>query len=332
MSYTILDSIKHSDQQSLKEEMALDVLIGFSHKEKYLSSKYFYDSEGSKLFTQIMECEDYYPTNCEFEIFQNNKEKISQFFKDEDDVNIIELGAGDGAKTKILLEYFMTQKRNFEYHPIDISEQAVVELTADLNKNFPNLSVHGVVGQYFPALNWIKNNKKGRNFIFFLGSNIGNFDLANAKVFLKTLWSGLNHNDLILIGYDLKKDINKLLWAYNDRDGITAKFNLNLLKRINTELGANFDVTKFQHYGTYSPLKGAMESYLISLEEQDVHIEELSKTFHFKAFEPIHLEYSYKYLPKDIQLLADETGFNILENIYDSKKYFIDSVWSVVKE
>ncbi|MFZ8933592.1 MAG: L-histidine N(alpha)-methyltransferase [Bacteriovoracaceae bacterium] len=331
MSYTILDSIKHSDQKSLIQEMALDVLIGFSQNEKRLNSKYFYDDKGSKIFSKIMECEDYYPTRSEFEILENHKERISSFFQDQDDINIIELGAGDGKKTKVLLRYFLEQNRSFDYHPIDISEQAIVDLTDSLNDELPKLSVHGVVGQYFPSLNWINNNKHGRNFIFFLGSNIGNFDLPQARVFLRTLWSCLNDGDLVLIGFDLKKDINKLLWAYNDREGLTSEFNINLLKRLNRDLGANFNLDNFQHFGTYNALKGAMESYLISLEDQSVEIDALKKSFSFKAFEPIHLEYSYKYLPKDIQGLADDTGFKIMDNLYDSNKYFVDSVWSVVK-
>ncbi len=331
MKYTVLDSIKHSDQKSLKDEMALDVLIGFSQREKRLNSKYFYDEKGSEIFSKIMECEEYYPTRSEFEILENNKDRIAEFFKDQDDINIIELGAGDGKKTKVLLRSFLEQNRKFDYHPIDISEQAIVELTKSLNEEMPKLNVHGVVGQYFPSLNWIQNNKHGRNFIFFLGSNIGNFDLPHAKVFLRTLWSCLDDKDLVLIGFDLKKDINKLLWAYNDREGLTREFNINLLRRINKELGANFDLDKFQHFGTYNPLKGSMESYLISLDDQEVYIEELKKSFTFRAFEPIHLEYSYKYLPKDIQMLADETGFEVMDNLYDSNRNFIDSIWTVKK-
>ena len=330
MKYTILDTTQNSDQKSLTEEFALDVLLGFSHKEKYLSSKYFYDKKGSDLFTQIMDVEEYYPTDCEFEILNSHKKEIVEKLKGEK-VNIVELGAGDGKKTKILLQELLDQGVKCQYHPVDISEDAVKGLSKSLEVEMPDLEFSGVVGQYIPSINWISENKEGRNLILFLGSNLGNFSMPDALVFLRTLWNSLNDKDLLLIGFDFKKDIGTLLGAYNDSKGVTRDFNLNILTRINNELGGTFDITKFQHYGTYNPLKGAMESYLVSLAEQEVYIDHLQKSFHFKEFEPIHLEYSFKYLHRDIEFLSSETGFKNIKLFYDSRKYFTDALWQVNK-
>ena len=140
------------------------------------------------------------------------------------------------------------------------------------------------------------------------------------------------HDDLVLIGFDMKKDIDVLLSAYNDREGVTAEFNLNLLSRINRELGGDFDVAKFRHFGTYDVFLGAMKSYLVSLESQTVRIEKLACEFEFKAWEPIHTEYSYKYLPEDIEELARETGYEVQREFADGRNWFVDAVWRVQKE
>jgi uncharacterized SAM-dependent methyltransferase len=167
--------------------------------------------------------------------------------------------------------------------------------------------------------------------VLFLGSNIGNFNRAQARVFLRQLWEALNDRDQVLIGFDLKKDIELLLAAYNDAKGVTADFNTNLLRRINRELGGDFDLSAFRHYATYDVFSGAIESYIVSLKEQVVTIRELQTTFHFDEWEPIHTEYSYKYLQKDIDSLAAVTGFKIIEQYYDSKRWFTDSLWQVDK-
>ena len=330
MAYKILETKTENDAQSMREQFALDVLMGFSSKHKYLPSKYFYDDRGSELFSKITETPEYYPTQCEFNILQSKGRDIAQSLG-QTNMNIVELGAGDGRKTLLFLRQLLENQQNFEYHPIDISEYAIEKLDQTLKRELPELSHQGLVGEYFVSLKWIKENKKGKNVILFLGSNIGNFHLAQALVFLRSLWKNLNHGDQLLIGFDLKKDIDVLLWAYNDRSGFTRDFNLNILERINRELGGHFDLKNFQHFGTYNPHIGAMESYLISLCQQDVIIDELEKGFRFRAYEPIHLEYSYKYLEEDIAYLAKESGFSIQKNFYDQKKFYINSLWQVEK-
>ncbi len=330
MRYEILDSIRNQDKDQLKENFAIDILTGFSARKKYIPSKYFYDAKGSELFEQITDQVDYYPTKCEFEVFERNKGQIAGVIG-KDHFNLIELGAGDGRKTRVLLEEFLAKDMNFTYVPVDISESAVSNMDQQFAKEFPNLDFKGIVGEYIDSIESIKSNSKGRNVLLFLGSNIGNFNPESAFVFLRILWKHMNPDDYMLIGFDLKKDLKKLTRAYNDEKGVTAEFNLNVLRRINNELGGTFDLSKFAHHGIYNPKIGAMESYLISLEDQDVYIGEIEKAFHFNAYEPIHLEYSNKYLLPDIEKMASDTGFSLVENFFDSEKNFVDSLWRVQK-
>ena len=312
------------------EPFALDVLIGLSQTPKSLPSKYFYDEEGSRLFQQITELPEYYLAQCESEIFHNNKKEIARLINGSL-FNLVELGAGDGRKTKILLEHFLQVGLDFRYVPIDICEAAVEGLIGGLDKHSPKFPIEGLVADYCEGLKWLTTTNGHRNVVLFLGSSIGNFSYSETREFLYSLWNALEDGDHLLIGFDLKKDIQVLERAYNDSQDVTAQFNLNLLHRINRELGANFDAEQFQHYSTYNALSGAMESYLISRREQVVDIEALNQSFPFEAWEPVHTEYSYKYLESDIATLAEETGFTIVSQLTDSKKYFCDSVWQVNK-
>lgn len=330
MNYTVLESIRNQSQDKLRDQFAVDVLMGLSDTEKKLSSRYLYDDEGSKLFSAITELKEYYPTACEFEVLNQHAEKIASLLEGIK-FNLVELGAGDARKTKVLLKCFQKHQLQFQYVPIDISEGAMKDLTRSLDKEFPKLESSGVVGDYISSLQWISENLEGLNVVLFLGSNIGNFNRANQIGFLRRVWKTLNHQDYFFSGFDLKKDVDVLLHAYNDSQGVTRKFNLNLLKRINSELGGNFELSQFQHFGTYSPQRGAMESYLLSLKDQKVKINDLEREFRFRAYEPIHIEYSYKFLPSEVDSLAEETGFQVVENLFDSKRFFMDALWRVRK-
>lgn len=329
-NYTVLHKTGEAEKEEFLQQFALDVLMGFSAHDKSLSSKYFYDDKGSQYFSQIMDAPEYYPSNSEEEILTSYKKQIANHLAGKE-FNFVELGAGDARKTKVLLKEFVHLGLKFKYLPIDISEEAIRQLSGLLDKELPDLEYHGVVADYQAGLNWIRENTTGTNVIFFLGSNIGNFDRTNAIVFLRTIWNTMHSGEFLFTGFDLKKDIDVLLDAYNDSAGVTKQFNLNILNRINNELGGRFDTDKFQHFGTYNPKRGAMESYLVSLEDQDVYIDALGKEFHFKAFESIHMEYSYKYLVSDIDYLSNETGFKIIETFFDKKKYFADSLWQARK-
>jgi len=309
---------------------ALDVLNGLSETPKRLSSRWIYDEHGSDLFARICDTEEYYPTRCETEILRNHASDILKRAGGEA-LDIVDLGAGDGRKTNIVLERALKQVKDVRYVPIDISESAMASLVKATGEKFPALKFGGIIAEYFDGLHWLSKTDDRKNLVLFLGSNIGNFNKAHARVFLRQLWEALNHGDQVLIGFDLKKDIELLLAAYNDREGLTAAFNKNLLRRINSELGGNFDMSAYRHYATYDVFSGAVESYIVSLKAQTVTIEELQSTFEFDEWEPIHTEYSYKYLQKDIDALAATTGFNIVEQYYDDNGWFTDCLWQVEK-
>lgn len=239
------------------------------------------------------------------------------------------MGAGDGLKTKILLSHFVSQNVPFRFTPIDISEDAVNMLVDDFGKEIPGLHVSGLVGDYFHLIEDLKGSNKIKKIILFLGSNIGNFDEKQTLKFLRHLKNVLNPNDLVFIGFDLKKDPNIILNAYNDPNGHTSDFNLNLLHRINNELGADFDTNNFKHQEIYSPQTGIAKSFLVSLKSQKVNIPDLDKTIWFKEGELIFTEMSQKYDLEMISELARKTGFEIIRNFFDEHHYFGNSLWKL---
>jgi L-histidine N-alpha-methyltransferase len=330
-TYKILQENDYADSFKESDAFAVDVLVGLSSPRKKIPSKYFYDARGSELFNRITELPEYYPTACELEIIRNNSATICRYVDYDQPFNLVELGAGFSKKTTTLLTSFIGRKLDFQYVPIDISEGAMKSLIGLLQAQFPALEANGLVTDYFNGLKWLNNRFKRKNLVLFMGSSIGNFTHAENCVLLRNLWNCLHHDDVILIGFDLKKDIDMLLRAYNDSQGVTREFNLNLLHRINRELGGNFDVSKWRHFGTYDVFSGGMESYLVSLEKQSAFIEKIGRWFEFEPWEPIHTEYSYKYLVSEIEQLAGETGFEIYEHLFDSRRYFADSMWRVYK-
>lgn len=326
--YTILGPQTVQELHDPLRDFAYDVLVGLSEVPKRLSSKYFYDDRGSRFFQQIMSVPEYYPTDCEKEILEQHADAIVAPFVDAP-LNLVDLGAGDGAKTLILLEALERAGADFIYAPIDISEGAMKSLVATVRERMPAVRIEGLVSEYNDGVRYLGRDQGRTNLVLFLGSNIGNFNRVQARAFLRRLWSSLREGDHAFVGFDLKKDIEILLAAYNDSNGVTAEFNLNLLHRMNRELGANFDVSSFRHYGTYNVFSGAMESYLVSLEAQVVRVEALEQSFAFDAWEPIHTEYSYKYLRSDVELLAADTGFAIVERFEDQRRWFLDTLWRV---
>ncbi len=273
---------------------------GLEAKQKRLSSKYFYDDEGSKLFQAIMNLPEYYLTRSEYEIFESYKENLYyQFSKDTENFNLVELGAGDGLKTQVLLSHFVEKAIPFTYLPIDISAEALHQLKLRFDKTIPSLNFEGIEGEYFEALAElkVKNNESNpsskentRNIVLFLGSNIGNFGNDQSLNFLKQLAQNLSKDDYLLLGFDVKKHPQIIKMAYDDAGGVTKAFNLNLLKRINRELEANFNIEKFDFYSTYIPETGEVRSYIVSGTKQEVILKKLDKTIKFEWGETIHTE------------------------------------------
>lgn len=323
----------HKDQSSHtvnNHQFALDVQKGLSQEKKYIASKYFYDEKGSELFNQITRHPDYYLTQCELEIIENNKLELSQLIKNED-FNFIELGPGEGIKTLILLEQLLKDSRQFSYFMIDISRKYLNHLTDTFLTQLPKLKIQAIYKDFNDGLHWLNLHSGKRNIVLFLGSSIGNFDETETKKFLQKIGEDLHDGDYFLIGFDLRKDINILLNAYDDSDKLTKAFNLNLLERINREIKANFQIKNFTHYPTYNVYSGAMESYLISSKKQEVYSSYLDQRFYFNEFEPIHVECSYKYRHSQIQQFAEDSGFKIIKNFEDARRYFVLSLWQVQK-
>lgn len=323
-------SKRKENQVCLSDEclrtFADEVAAGLSRSPKRLPCKYLYDAQGSRLFQEIMDLEEYYPTRCETEILDRRKNDISEIVG-ERDFNLVELGAGDGAKTKILLRHFLDLGLHFRYVPIDISISAIEGLTRDLGREFGDLAVEGMATDYFEGLTWLSQMNHRTNLVLFLGSNIGNFAPHESFAFLSNLRNSLNVGDYVLVGFDLKKDLNTLLLAYNDPKGVTARFNSNILRRINDELGGNFVPSRFEYYSTYNPRSGAIESFLISRKEQSVFIELCGRAFSFSRWEPIHTESSYKFIRRDFTRLARENRFHAVATFCDSRRYFADALW-----
>ena len=287
-----------------------------------------FDDTGSEIFKKITELEEYLPAACEFEIILNHKNDISKLITDNK-FNLIELGAGDGCKTKILIEHFLNKKLNFHYFPIDISNGAITNLVRSLENNHSgtSLQVTGLTGDYFEGLKTITQNDSKQNLVLFLGVTLNNMDSDKTRSFLKSLRESLGPKDYLLTGFDLMKKPKLLYSAYNN--ALFEKFNLHLLDRINKELGANFNKDNFTQQGQYNPNTRAVESYLYSTQSQTIHIKALNKDFHFRAWEAMQTEQSFKYTLKEIENLAVENGFEVVEHLFDSKKYFLDSVWQV---
>jgi L-histidine Nalpha-methyltransferase len=303
-----------------------DVREGLSRTPKTLSSRFIYDDEGSRLFQSITELPEYYPTGCEAEILESGKERLGELFGSEP-FCLAELGAGDGKKTRILLRHLVNNGARFTYVPVDISATALDVLVDAVAGDCPGLVTRGLAAEYFHGLSLLSACDDRRKVVLFLGSNIGNMDPDQADRFLCGLWDSLNHGDHVLLGFDLKKDAATLSRAYNDSAGVTARFNKNLLVRINRELGGEFDLESFSFYSTYVPERGAVMSYLISSREQNVAIRELGMSVHFDAWEPIHTESSHKYSENEIHSMAERNGFTVEQNFGDHRGYFVDSLW-----
>ncbi|MGB7069176.1 MAG: L-histidine N(alpha)-methyltransferase [Pyrinomonadaceae bacterium] len=309
-------------------KFADDVRRGLTSSPKYLSSRYFYDDEGSRLFQQIMKLPEYYLTAAEIDIFTSQAgEILDAFFDGESAFDLIELGAGDGTKTAILIRHLLHNTVDLTYAPIDISREALDHLTETFRSEFPRLRLKPRHGDYLQVLGSLKNDSVRKKIVMFLGSNIGNFRREQALDFFRNLRSAMNESDRLFIGFDLQKDPQIILDAYDDAGGVTAEFNLNLLSRINREIGADFDVDEFSHYAIYHPLECAARSFLVSRKRQTVDISSLGMKVEFEPWEAIFMEISQKYSLPMIEDMAQECGFTVMKSFFDSRNFYTDSLW-----
>ena len=287
--------------------------------KKSISPKFFYDESGSKLFDEICLLPEYYPYNAETEILNKIEQKLLPYLSEE--FHLVELGSGSSVKTRILIDVLLKSQKHLQYFPIDISE--ILDQSAkNLCKDYPNLAVTGVVDTFENGLDFIENYDDIPNLIIFLGSSFGNFEKSEGITFLKKISSLMKSSDLFLIGLDLKKDQKILHNAYNDTQNTTAKFNLNVLKRINDELGGNFDLDQFKHHVIYNEEQGRIEMYLRSLSDQSIVIPKSDLSINLSKDELIHTENSHKFSLDQIESLLKQSNFEKLEMWFDSRNYF----------
>ena len=326
----VSDFVKIMEVKAYKDVVDISMLkeidTCLSMEQKRLPSWLFYDAEGSRLFQQIMKLPEYYPTACEYEILRDHRDLLLTYFTYGDkSFDLIELGAGDAYKTQLLLDFFRAESTDFRYVPVDISEDILSHLHTRLTSRLPELRIEPVCSRYDDP-SGILLSRDRHKVIMFLGASIGNFTQFEATTFLKNVSSAMSPTDLMVVGFDLKKDPRVIQLAYDDPKGITRKFNLNMLTRLNAELDANFNVSHFNHYPVYNPATGTAESFLISKKDQTVIIGALQKAFSFKAWETIHTEISQKYDMAMIEHIATKAGLEVIDVLYDSRKYFCDVI------
>ncbi|MGJ8591728.1 MAG: L-histidine N(alpha)-methyltransferase [Aquaticitalea sp.] len=314
-------------QLKMINEFMKDVDKGLSKEKKSIPSKYFYDKNGDALFVKIMKMPEYYLTRAEHEILKENTALIIDSLKLQKETyfEFIELGAGDGTKTMELLRALIAEGFNFDYLPVDISENALFNLKASLAFEIPDLQVKTQQGDYFEVLSTLKESSSPK-VVLFLGSNLGNLTDEDAGKFIYQLGSNLNHGDKVLLGVDLIKSRDIVLPAYDDATGITKSFNLNLLTRINRELDADFDTAKFNHISEYDVQEGIVKSFLVSSTYQKVTIGRINKSYVFEKDERIHTEISRKYNDTIMKDILSDTDFKITNKLSDSKNYFANYI------
>ena len=292
-----------------------EVIKGLSKAQKSLPSKLFYDESGSKLFDEICELDEYYLTRTETKIMNDNIEEMASHIGDE--CVLVELGSGSSVKIRFLIDHLPTLAA---YIPVDISSKHLLNSTKDLKSDHPGLVVYPMIADYtkYFKLPSISVSYKTID-AFYPGSTIGNFTPKEARAFLKRIVKTCGKNSGLLIGVDLKKDTKILNAAYNDSKGVTAEFNLNILKHINKELNADFNIKNFTHHAFYNEKCGRVEMHLVSNKDQCVNINALKS--YLKKEETILTEYSYKYSMDDFEALVK--GIYKIEKVWvDEKKLF----------
>ena len=303
----------------IEKTFAEEISSSLNRDSKFIAPKFFYDKKGSDLFEKICILPEYYPTRTEIGILKNLQTELPSFI--DDSFRLVELGSGASVKTRLLIDIFSKIQKTTEYFPIDISE-ILAESSEQLLRDYDNLRITGIIDTYEGGLEFLKNYDNKNNLILFLGSSFGNFPPANGKTFLEKINSTMKSGDLFLIGLDLVKDSQILESAYDDAQGVTAKFNLNVLSRINDELDADFNLNNFSHYSAYNEEDQRIEMYLKSLVNQSVIISKSNLSLNLEKNELIHTEYSHKYTLEQIKTLLESTGFKINHTWLDENTHF----------
>jgi L-histidine N-alpha-methyltransferase len=327
-------NIHYLAADSNSNTFAEDVRAGLTSNPKTLPPKYFYDELGSHLFEAICCLPEYYLARAESEILRARADEIihAATGSAQGEFRLIELGSGSAEKTRFLIQALLRRQSEVHYLPVDISATSLTRSAEKLLGEYPRLRVTGYCGDYLTALRTIfdAGSHGERNIMLFLGSNIGNFDPAQSRSLLSRVRSVLNRGDALLIGADLKKDPSLLVPAYDDSLGVTACFNLNILLRINRELGGDFDLTRFKHRAIYNEQLSRIEMHLISRQSQSAQIRAINLKVSFEQGESIHTENSYKFDLEQLSELARGSGFSLEETWQDSASYFSFNLFTAV--
>lgn len=318
------DSAIATAQTGVSGAFLRDVVYGLGRVPKSISSRWFYDDEGSRLFDEITRLPEYYLTACEAGILASGWPHIQSAMEGRR-FHLVDLGAGEGTKTRILLSRFAESQSLLGYVPVDVSAGPLARLARACSRTFPDLPVRPLQADYLSALSGYR--PEGPKLVLFLGSSVGNFDRQEAVAFLDALRRSLSAGDVLLIGFDLRKDPGRILRAYSDSAGVTARFNYNLLERINRELGGDFRIDGFRHEAIYDAVEGVARSYLVARRKQTATIGAASFEIRFREGEAIHTENSQKYTLEEISSMASASGFEVAGNLIDSRHFFADSLW-----
>ena len=298
---------------------AEEVSRGLTARRKHLPCKLFYDQAGSALFEEITELPEYYLTRTELEMLEEYSREIIQTAGAP--VSVVELGAGTATKTTTLLRAVARRQLRVKYFPVDISRSALGEAQARVRQEFPGALIRPMVADFSNGFGFLRQIA-GRKLVLYLGSSIGNFDPADAVRMLKRVRGQLSPGDALLLGTDMVKSGELLVPAYDDAQGITAEFNKNILRRINRELGANFDLNSFRHIAEWNPEASRMEIYLESTRSQSVRLPMADILVQFASGERIHTENSYKYRMEMVERMLCASAFGLDQSWFDRQRWF----------
>jgi dimethylhistidine N-methyltransferase len=296
-----------------------DVIQGLSQNPKILSPKYFYDDPGSQLFEKICELPEYYPTRTEAWILQQYADEIAEI---TNCCELIELGSGSSTKTQVLLDAYQKIATSCRYLPIDVSGGILKTSVLQLQKKYPDFSIHGLLGTYEQALVHLESNYLQSRMLFFLGSSLGNFNPEECDIFLNQVSRTLQTGDFFLLGIDLQKPQDILEAAYNDSQEVTAAFNLNMLSHLNWRFQGNFDLNLFRHQAIYNHVDNQIEMYLHCMMSHCVSLEVLGLKVDFEAEESILTEISRKFDLATMQKQLQTKGLKTVKTWTDKKGWF----------
>ncbi len=294
-------------QGRLRWSLADDVREGLGKKQKTLPCKYFYDERGSRLFEQICRLPEYYVTRAEMGIIEEGAEELMDGLYDLD---LVEIGSGANWKIKLLFNAARAgQRKTMRYVPMDVCAEELMDAALDLQESFPEIEIHGVVGDFTCHMDMVPDERK-RKFAFF-GSTIGNFSDAEAGGFLSHVAESMNPDDSFLVGFDMQKSVEIMERAYNDSQGVTAAFNKNILKVLNNDLNADFDIQGFSHLAFWNGEEQRIEMHLKAERDMEVKVPAADMKVYFQKGETIHTEVCRKFTPEKIEEMVCDAGLEI---------------------